>query len=75
MRRAAPARRWAPERGSGTVLALGLLGVVGVLLLAGVLVVSLAVGGQRVRTAADLAALAGAAGLLVLGLAWVNGRR
>lgn len=60
MRRGAPGGRWDPERGSGTVLALGLLGVVGVLLLAGVMVVSLAVGGQRVRTAADLAALAGA---------------
>ncbi|MFK5635775.1 Rv3654c family TadE-like protein [Ornithinimicrobium sp. LYQ103] len=60
-----------PDRGSGTVLALGLLGVLGTLLLAGVLVVAVSVGGQHARTAADLAALAGA-GRAVWGVSQVE---
>ncbi|MGA4923262.1 Rv3654c family TadE-like protein, partial [Bacillus subtilis] len=48
------------ERGSGTVLAAGLVAVIATLLLAGLLVAAVAVAGQRARTAADLAALAGA---------------
>src|SRR5690606_36048405 len=46
------------ERGSGTVLAVGVVSVLATLLLAGALVASVAVTGQRARTAADLAALA-----------------
>lgn len=46
------------ERGSGTVLAVGLVGVLATLLVAGLLVAAVAVTGQRARTAADLAALA-----------------
>lgn len=57
-------RRWgtAPwhERGSGTVLAIGLVGVLASLLVAGLLVAAVAMTGQRARTAADLAALAAA---------------
>ncbi|WP_122261161.1 Rv3654c family TadE-like protein [Ornithinimicrobium cerasi] len=55
-----------PERGSGTVLAVGLVAVVSTLLLAGLLVAAVAVAGQQARTAADLAALA-AAGQVVHG--------
>lgn len=47
-----------PERGSGTVMAIGLVGMVASLLVAGLLVAAVAIGGQRARTAADLAALA-----------------
>ncbi len=46
------------ERGSGTVLAVGLVGVLATLLVAGLLVAAVAMTGQRARTAADLAALA-----------------
>lgn len=53
--------RGAADRGSGTVLAVGLVGVLATLLLAGALVASVAVTGQRARTAADLAALAAVA--------------
>lgn len=58
--------RWSssPDRGSGTVLAVGLVGVLSTLLLAGLLVAAVAVEGQRVRTAADLAALAAAGRVL-----------
>jgi secretion/DNA translocation related TadE-like protein len=42
------------------VLAVGLVGVLAVLLVAGLLVAAVATTGQRVRTAADLAALAAA---------------
>ncbi len=48
----------AADRGAGTVLGVGLVGVLATLLLAGALVASVAVTGQRARTAADLAALA-----------------
>lgn len=48
----------APERGSGTVLAVGLVGVLASLLVAGLLVAAVATAGQRARTAADLAVLA-----------------
>lgn len=60
--RPAPARsRWSgADRGSGTVLAVGLVGVLATLLLAGLLVAAVAIAGQRARTAADLAALAAA---------------
>jgi secretion/DNA translocation related TadE-like protein len=54
------------ERGSGTVLAVGLIGVIATLLVAGLLVAAVAIAGQRARTAADLAALA-AAGAAVTG--------
>lgn len=54
-----PTRRdWSPDRGSGTVLAVGLVGVLATLLVAGLLVAAVALAGQRARTAADLAALA-----------------
>lgn len=46
------------DRGSGTVLAVGLVGVLATLLVAGLLVAAVALAGQRARTAADLAALA-----------------
>lgn len=46
------------ERGSGTVLAVGLVAVLASLLIAGLVVAAVAVTGQRARTAADLAALA-----------------
>ena len=49
-----------PDRGSASVLALGIVGVVAVLLTAGLLIGVVAVTGQEARTAADLAALAGA---------------
>lgn len=52
------------DRGSGTVLAVGLVGVLSTLLVAGLLVATVAVQGQRVRTAADLAALAAAGRVL-----------
>lgn len=52
--------RRAAERGSGTVLAVGLVGVLAALLVAGLLVAAVALAGQRARTAADLAALAAA---------------
>ncbi|GAA5167131.1 Rv3654c family TadE-like protein [Ornithinimicrobium tianjinense] len=48
------------ERGSGTVLAVGLVGVLLTLLVAGLLIADVAIAGQRARTAADLAALAAA---------------
>lgn len=46
------------DRGSGTVIGIGLVGVLSTLLVAGLLVASVAAAGQRARTAADLAALA-----------------
>lgn len=46
------------DRGSGTVLAVGLVGVLATLLIAGLLVTATAMAGQRARTAADLAVLA-----------------
>lgn len=49
------------ERGSGTVLAVALVGVLATLLLAGALIAAVVVTGLRARTAADLAALAAAA--------------
>ncbi|MFB9731552.1 Rv3654c family TadE-like protein [Ornithinimicrobium kibberense] len=49
------------DRGSGTVLAVGLVSVLATLLLAGAMVAAVAVAGQRARTAADLAALAAVA--------------
>lgn len=52
------------ERGSGTVIAVGLVGVLATLLIAGLLVAAVAVAGQRARTAADLASLAAAGQLL-----------
>lgn len=57
-----PGRRWAGcgERGSASVLAIGVVALVGVLLLAGLAVAAVAIRGQQVRTAADLAALAAA---------------
>lgn len=55
------------ERGSATVLAVGTVGGLAVVLLAALAVVTVLVTGQQVRTAADLAALAGA-GQVVLGL-------
>jgi secretion/DNA translocation related TadE-like protein len=58
----------AGERGSGTVLAVGLVGVLASLLVAGLLVAAVATTGQRARTAADLAALA-VAGQAVAGAA------
>jgi hypothetical protein len=48
------------------VLAVGLIGVISTLLVAGLVVAAVAVAGQRARTAADLAALA-AAGAAVTG--------
>lgn len=56
--------RLSGERGSGTVLAVGLVGVVSTLLLAGLLIADVAIAGQRARTAADLAALAAAGRVL-----------
>ncbi|MGD8149167.1 Rv3654c family TadE-like protein [Ornithinimicrobium sp. Y1694] len=61
-----PAPEHDPERGSGTVLAVGLIGVVTVVLVAGLVITAVAVAGQRARTAADLSALA-AAGRMVEG--------
>jgi secretion/DNA translocation related TadE-like protein len=52
------------DRGSGTVLAVSLMAVLVTLLVAGLLVAAVAVAGQRARTAADLAALAGAGAAL-----------
>lgn len=52
------------DRGSGTVLAVSLIAVLATLLVAGLLVAAVAVAGQRARTAADLAALAGAGAAL-----------
>ena len=49
-----------PERGAGTVLVLGLVAVAGVLAATLALVGQGLLAGARVRTAADLAALAGA---------------
>lgn len=54
------------DRGSGTVLAVGVVAGLAVLLLAALLLVSALVAGQQARTAADLAALA-AAGVLAQG--------
>ncbi|CAN7200895.1 Rv3654c family TadE-like protein [Knoellia sp. LjRoot47] len=51
------------ERGSGTVLVTAALGVLLVVILAGVQVASAAVAAHRARAAADLAALAGATAL------------
>lgn len=56
--------RLSGEQGSGSVLAVGLVGVVSSLLLAGLLIADVAVAGQRARTAADLAALAAAGRVL-----------
>ena len=49
------------ERGSGTVLAVGLIGVLLTCLVGGLAVASAVHASQRARAAADLAALAGAA--------------
>jgi secretion/DNA translocation related TadE-like protein len=54
------------ERGSGTVLAVGVVAGLSSLLVLALLVVAVLSAGQRARTAADLAALAGA-GRLVQG--------
>lgn len=61
-------RAWSrqPERGSATVIGLGLIGVIASLLVAGLLIGAVALAGQQARTAADLAALA-AAGRLAEG--------
>ncbi|WP_228255367.1 Rv3654c family TadE-like protein [Ornithinimicrobium avium] len=53
-----PSRVGSTDRGSGTVLAIGLIGVLTTLLVAGLLVAAVALAGQRARSAADLAALA-----------------
>lgn len=53
------------ERGSGTVMAVGVVGVLSVLLVAGVLIAAAVVAGQHARTGADLAALAAAGELMV----------
>lgn len=58
------AGRFSGDRGSGTVLAVGLVGVVSTLLLAGLLIADVAIAGQRARTVADLAALAAAGRVL-----------
>lgn len=49
-----------PDRGSASVLALAVVGMVVALLAAGLLIGAVAVAGQSARTAADLAALAAA---------------
>lgn len=54
------------DRGSATVLAIGVIGGLTALLVAALALVSVLVTGQQARTAADLAALA-AAGQVVLG--------
>ena len=52
------------DRGSGTVLAVGVVGVVLVMTVGGLMVVSAVVAGHRAAAAADLAALAAAAALV-----------
>jgi secretion/DNA translocation related TadE-like protein len=55
------------DRGSATILAVGVTGGLATVLVAALLLVSVLVAGQHARTAADLAALAGA-GQSVLGV-------
>ncbi|WP_116112390.1 Rv3654c family TadE-like protein [Austwickia chelonae] len=57
----------AGEDGSASVLALGLIGVITVLLLAGSALASAVLAGHRAAAAADLSALAGAATLAITG--------
>lgn len=56
---------WAKDgdRGSGSVLALAVAGLVAVVLAGGLVVAAVALAGQQARTAADLAALAAMGGL------------
>lgn len=54
------------ERGSGSVLAIALVGIVSAVLVAALSIAAVAIAGQQARTAADLAALAGA-GLAIQG--------
>ncbi|MDO5740674.1 MAG: hypothetical protein Q4P07_11065 [Ornithinimicrobium sp.] len=54
------------ERGGGSVLAIALVGIVSVVLVAALTIAAVAIAGQQARTAADLAALAGA-GLAIQG--------
>lgn len=67
--RAAPRGRARPawDRGSATILAVGVVGGLATVLGAALLLVSVLVAGQQARAAADLAALAGA-GQSVLGV-------
>lgn len=51
---------WDPESGSGSVLAVGICGVVAVLLVAALILCSAVIASHRARSAADLAALAAA---------------
>ena len=58
------ARRWRDESASATVVMLGVIGAVLVLTISGLLLASAVIASHRARAAADLAALAAAAGLM-----------
>lgn len=57
---------WSADRGSATILAVGVVGGLAAILVAALALVSVLVAGQQARAAGDLAALAGA-GQAVLG--------
>lgn len=57
-------RPWCDERASVTVVMLGVIGAVLVLTISGLLLASAVLSSHRARAAADLAALAAAAGLM-----------
>lgn len=63
---AGPARAAGGDRGSASVLAVGVVGGLAAVLVTALVLVSVLVAGQQARTAADLAALAGA-GQVALG--------
>ncbi len=57
----APARRAPDERGSGTLLVVGVMAVVGAVAAAALVAAAYLVAGHQARAAADLASLSGAA--------------
>lgn len=65
LKHAIPGLRGSRDRGSGTVLGLAAIGVLCVLLVAGLMVSSALLASNQARTAADLAAVGGAQRLLV----------